>query len=82
MVRLCAAYCVIKQQPGAKPADIARALGVAHSTVDRILPAYAPPLPVLWENNRGGLYVLANKAFHANYYRRNNQPSCASKAGL
>lgn len=67
LVILCAGYCVIRQSPGITVAGVANALGVAHSAVDRLLPAYVAPYPMLYESaSCGRLYVLANQSLQAN----------------
>ena len=47
---------VIQQQPGIKPAQIAKKLGVARSTVTRRLPSLEEAGFLYSEDDRGGLW--------------------------
>ena len=58
MVRLCAIYCIIAQKPGVKISEIAQQINISHSTIDRLLPAYKCPYPLLWENEQNGLHIM------------------------
>lgn len=46
----------IERHPGSKPADIARALEVSRSVVTRALPALEDTRPLVYEDQRGGLW--------------------------
>lgn len=60
IVRLAATYVIVAQSPGVIPADVAHRLDVAHTVIDRLLPAFNPPLPLMWEDDQNRLHVLAN----------------------
>ncbi|GAP61678.1 hypothetical protein ARMA_0101 [Ardenticatena maritima] len=47
---------IIKENPGIRPAELARKLGVSRSTVIRRLPALEEAGFLLYEDERGGLY--------------------------
>jgi DNA-binding IclR family transcriptional regulator len=52
---------VIQEQPGIKPAELAREVGVARSTVARRLPSMEEAGYLYSEDDRGGLWPFRRK---------------------
>lgn len=52
---------VIQKQPGIKPAELAREVGVARSTVTRRLPSMEEAGYLYSEDDRGGLWPFRRK---------------------
>ncbi|MGC9395874.1 MAG: winged helix-turn-helix domain-containing protein [Anaerolineae bacterium] len=52
---------LIQQQPGIRPAELARQLGVARTTVTRRLPSLEEAGFLYSEDNRGGLWPFGRK---------------------
>lgn len=52
---------LIEQQPGIRPAEIARELGVARSTVTRRLPSLEEAGYLYSEDERGGLWPFGKQ---------------------
>ena len=52
---------IIRENPGIKPAELARLLGVARSTVQRRLPTLEEAGYLYSEDDRGGLYPFKRK---------------------
>jgi len=47
---------IIEENPGIRPAELARRLGVSRSTIIRRLPSLEEAGYLLYEDDRGGLY--------------------------
>ena len=47
---------IIEENPGIRPAELARRLGVSRSTVTRRLPSLEEAGYLLYEDEKGGLY--------------------------
>ncbi len=47
---------IIEENPGIRPAELARRLGVSRSTVTRRLPSLEEAGYLLYEDEQGGLY--------------------------
>ncbi len=52
---------LIEQQPGIRPAEIARELGVARSTITRRLPSLEEAGYLYSEDDRGGLWPFGKQ---------------------
>lgn len=52
---------VIQKQPGIKPAELAREVGVSRSTVSRRLPSMEEAGYLYSEDDRGGLWPFRRK---------------------
>lgn len=52
---------LIREQPGIRPADLARELGVARSTVSRRLPSLEEAGYLYAEDDEGGLWPFLSK---------------------
>jgi Mn-dependent DtxR family transcriptional regulator len=53
--------CIIHQKPGITPAQLARELGVARSTVTRRLPSLEEASYMYAEDERGGLWPFGRR---------------------
>ena len=52
---------IIQQQPGVRPAQIARQVGVARSTIQRRLPSMEEAGYLYSEDDRGGLWPFRRR---------------------
>ncbi len=53
---------LIQQQPGIRPAELARRLGISRSTVQRRLPTLEALGYLLYEDERGGLFFWRRRS--------------------
>ncbi len=59
--RLQSIYNKVEQNPGEKPGFIARLLGLQRSEVTRSLPALNDKGLLLYEDDKGGLWLFSKK---------------------
>ncbi len=52
---------IIEENPGIRPAELARKLGVSRSTIQRRLPSLDDAGYLLYEDAKGGLYPFCRK---------------------
>lgn len=52
---------LIEKNPGIRPAELARKLGVSRSTIQRRLPSLDDAGYLLYEDEKGGLYPFRRK---------------------
>jgi len=62
VVRLAAIYAAIASSPGITQADVSKRLGETQSLIYRSLPLFDGEFPLLWEDERGRLYVYSPDA--------------------